>query len=228
MVSLEGNIPPFRITRGELFDIIVQIQRKLNSLSSPIDHIKITLGNFTEECKTIEELDTFLKDVFLPKVAKDSQVVISSKIIDLHFRFSGETGKYSIYNARDTSEARSFEDLILTFFKKHRVSRVANLFLGEMLILMMSFFACFSLLQPVIQSFYFGRFLAYRGLYIFSAICLIALIAYIIWSNFTPDTPSFSFYHSLIWIEQPKTNAKWALVSTILVGIVIGYLSSFL
>jgi hypothetical protein len=227
LVSLEGNIPPFRITRGELFDIIVQIQRKLNSLSSPVDYFKITLGNFTEKCQTIEAVDTFLKDVFLPKVAKNSEVIIDSKIIDVHFLFSGEYGKFSIYNARDTGEARSFEDLILTFFKKHSVSRLANLF-GEMLVGFTSFFACILLLKSVVQSFYFGQFLAFRELYIFSSICLIALLAYIFWTTYTSDTPSFSFYHSLVWVEQPKTNAKWALVFTILVGVLIGYLSSLL
>ena len=227
MVSLEGNIPPFRMTEGELFNVVVQINKKLDALSSPLKYIDISLGNYSETCGNISELDSFMNDVYLPKVVKNADLVIYSETLHFQFIFAGEYAKYYIRDAKDTSEARSFEDLILTAFKKHTVSRISNLF-GEMLLVSASFLACFFILIPVVKSFYFGEFLAFREFYIFSAICLIAFVIYAIWTNYTPDTPSFSFYHSLIWIEQPKTNTKWALVLTILVGIAASYLTTLL
>ena len=78
MVSLEGNIPPFRMTREELFNLVVQIQKKLDAISSPIKNIDIELGNYSEDCKSISELDSFMKDVYLPKVVENASLAIDS------------------------------------------------------------------------------------------------------------------------------------------------------
>lgn len=226
MVSLEGKIPPFRITRAELFGLANQIQQRLISLSTPVESISITLGDFSEDCNNISELETFLKDYALPKVVKEARLTIRAEI-SIDINMTEDYAHFYVNNASDTSEARSFADIILTFFKNHGAPRLFNklneAFLEGLLIPL-----SLILVIAVIASFFNGTVFPYRGFFVFGAICLATFWAYIRWSDSTPDTPSMSFFHSIIWIEQPKTNVQWAFISTILVGVLISYLSGLL
>ena len=207
-------------------ELVAQIQQKLVLLSSPIESIRVSLGNFTEECNNVSELEAFLKDIFLPKVVKEATLTIRANIT-IFLNLGDSYASYNVENARDTSQARSFEDIILTLFKKHRVSRLASPF-SEIFVALSSLMAFLFTMSPLVQSVIQGKLLPYRGFYVFGAICILTLWAYVMWSHYTPDTPSMSFFHSIIWIEQPKTSAKWVFVSTILIGLLVSFLSNLL
>ena len=151
-------------------------------------------------------------------------------LLNLHrYAFSLLSGvsyaRYHIVGAKDTGEARSFEDIIQTFFGKHSALRLCGIF-GETIAMEGSFvaiiccsFCCNNFLRT---SSGLSRVLHFRG-YLSNY-----LFGYIAWTHYTPDTPSLSFYRSLIWSEEPKSNAKWALIFTILMGVFIAYLTTLL
>jgi hypothetical protein len=223
MVTLDGKIPPFRITRNELLELVTQIERKIETESDRIRYFDVALGNFSQTCKDIDELRDFLKDIYLPKVVKEGSLYIFGEKISIGFFFGESRASYRIIDAENTSQARSFEDLISTLFRKHRASIIFD---QNTMLLMFSpiVLALFLTVYPIAHSVFVGSTLQYRGVYLFGAICTVVFLSYLIWSSYTSDTPSFSFFHSIIWIEEPKTNVTWALISSILVGVLISFI----
>jgi hypothetical protein len=124
----------------------------------------------------------------------------------INLRLSSESASYEIEDAKDTSEARSIEDLIQQFFKKHRVSRLLSPWVPMLLItpLIIGPLVLFTL---VWRTYLEGLILPYRPLYLFGVISLIIFGMYIIWSSRTEEPPEFSFIHSIIYFEKPKSHA---------------------
>lgn len=184
--------------------MVNQLEQELADLSIPIERITVTLEDFSQECKNVAEFGDFLKDLFLPKVVKDGSIYIYANTI-LNLIFGGNYSKYYIRNAKDTSQARSLGDMILTFFKKHRVSLIFNSMtpwlLSSPLVIGLA-----ATVLPIVLSIYRGTVLPFRGVFVFGAICIVILIAYIIWSQYTTETPSASFFHCIIWLEKSKSN----------------------
>lgn len=224
MVTLDGKIGPFRIDREDLIELVTALEQKLVILSSSIREISITVENFKENCNNVDEFKTFLHDMFLPKVAKEVTIWIWARP-SVYLSFSDSSARYSINDAKNTGEARSFEDIILTFFKKHRVSRIftsstpyilsSPLLIGTILLFAM-----------IIRSFTSGSYLQYRGVLLFGCICIVTFSLYAIWSSTTKETPPASFFHSILYIEQPKSNIPWAFVSSIVGGLLVSIIWS--
>ena len=226
MVDVEGNLRPFRIDRQNLIDLVLHLNQKLNEVSRPIKSIDITVMRFRKDCTNIAEMIAFLKDIHMPKVAKYLTLWIYGHTgLKISFYFSSESAKYTISDAKDMNQARSIEDTITEFFKKHTMPRLFSPYVG--IILAMSLFlVAFTQVEGVVSSYLRGSVLAYRPFVLLVGICAGVMSVYVAWSVMTAESPPISFVHSVVYLDKPTNNSMWILVSTILVGIVISVISN--
>jgi hypothetical protein len=227
MVEIEGKLQPFRINKQDLTELVSLIIQKQIEFGSSMSGIDITVERFKEKCKNLDAMKTFLNDIYLPRVIKEFSLWIWGKPITgltIYFYFSHMSATYSIQGARDISQAKSIEDTIVQFFRKHATSRICSWVwgLGLGFALLIITLVDTSLMT---SSFSIGNISPYGPLYLLIGICSIALIAYILWSSFTENTPSFSFIHSIIYLDHPHNNAVWILIFTIISGIIISLVS---
>lgn len=218
MVSVDGNIKPFRIGKADL----IQLASNLLGVVKNLHTMKITVGRYSESMQNVSSLTTFLDDPHLPKVTKDLTLWIhASPTVHLYFGF--DISRYVIGNARDMSEAKQIEDIVLTFFDRHQVSRICSPWFALM-------FAAALGLASVLESanvaryLIFGTELPYFPFAIHFVILLfsVTFFMYIVWSFVTSNTPRFSFYNVLFYTVEPRSSSTWALAVAIVVEIAVG------
>lgn len=221
MVSIDGSLRPFRMNIRDFIELMTQLGQKLEWLKE----LEVTAERFSEKCKNIDEMATFLKDIHIPKVVKNFRLLTYSEPV-IHFSFDNNSASYWIRDAADMDQARSIEDLIVAFFKKRSASRVFSPFVAVILGLLLVMLA-FSEFGEVAKHLR-GDPIEYLPLQLFMSICSITFLLYIVWSSYTDETPSFSFFHSLIYVQEPRSNAVWILVSSILIEILIALFFTFI
>lgn len=221
MVSLNGKIQPFRINKEELIELISQIIDGVED----IETYTIEIERFSEGSSIFDEIIDFLNSIYIPKVIKDFTLWIHARPT-IYLSLNSISSTYSIIDAEDMNQARSIEDVIMTFFRKYGSSR---LFSPEVGYLIGSLLFLITLIEIALlgEVFFGNEQLKYIPIHLLIGICSITFILYIVWSSLiTSDTPSFSFNSGIIYLEQPKTNIVWFLAITIIIEIAIGILLS--
>jgi hypothetical protein len=230
MVSLEGNLGPFRIAKDEFIDFIEQVETRLSTFETPSRElvIEISLERISERCQSLDEVTTFLGDMHLPRVVRDFRLRMSHGKCRFVLSCDPYEAAYRIEGAKNVDEARSIQDLVIEFRKKHRASPLLSAIRGLM-IMMIMLFALFMLwAAPSSLSPLKGNIVAERILLV-ATICVLAFVAYSIWAYLTSDTPSLSFHHSILYIgKEPKNSVFLTLASTILVAIIGTLVASFI
>lgn len=230
MVRVEGKLHPLRITKEDLVKLVTQLDEKLPIPSMPsnvavITEIDITIGRYSETCNGIDQLAVFLSDIRLPKVTCEFSLQISKLRYRVHIFFFSSTATYTVDGAKDVAEARSIEDIVIQFQKRHGAPRILGGVSG------------FGVGIGLVILFELALGLSVRGGWSASTqrvlfvtdLCLIASLAYIVWSYFTDEPPPSSFHHAILYMEkEPKNNIFWVLVSTILVAVVGAVIFSFI
>jgi hypothetical protein len=140
---------------------------------------------------------------------------------------------YSIGYAKDTAEARSIEDVIVEFRKKHAAPRFFTWLVGYFVALGIFLMICALLLwiflPPRFVSMPLLPVVAQRSLQIIVALCSTTFLAYLIWSYFTSEPPPFSFRYVLLYMDkEPRQKTVWVLASTIAIEIIVAVLVSFI
>jgi len=223
MVNLVGKLGPLRITRHHLMDLAKQLDEKLPPMdtSDPTDwRFNITLGNFSEQCPDIGWLDNFLRNMNLPSVVHEFEFTVSSSHPYLNYpsvtlRCDSNEAKYSIRQAPRVDEATALQALIKGFRDKHGASRLFTP-PGGYAIGLLLFIALLDLPSR------FQTWTGYERMNILTAIPIILIIVYMIWSYYTKNTPATSFRHSVLYMEkEPKNSVLWVLLFGIIADIVV-------
>jgi hypothetical protein len=225
VVKITGSIRPFRILRTDLVQLATSLHEKMMTLTSanPVSAFDIKLERFSTKCNSIVELERFLADVHLPRVihSMDFWIWENEYCVNIDCDFAG--ADYVVDGAKDISEAKSIEELIIEFRRKHKASPILSLWPGYLICTIAGLgFLILSVRIPMSSSPVYHVFLV-------GAICTLSLLGYFVWASFTNETPPLSFRHFLLYMDsEPKNNVFWVLVSGILTAIVATLLTSFL
>ena len=215
---------PFRITKEEFIELVGQLDERLSdpSHADAEKDIYVQVDQFSEDCQTVEQLNVFLRDIRLPKVVRGFSLTMWVSNYQLHLTCCHAWADYSIRGAKDAAEARSIEDVLVQFRNRHGVSRLMSAGWGFLLgmvgfVVIYFDFTLGFVMRPEGRVFEF-----------LIGLCGVASLAYIVWSYYTRNNPSLSFRHSLLYMDkEPGNSALWILISTVVIGIVVAVLSSF-
>lgn len=214
MVSIKGDLKPFRITGEDMINLLTQLTDKVTS-----KRIELEVGRFSSTSSTIQGIKKFLRDVRLPSVASDVSVLIYGKP-QVYIFFDKGYASYIISGASNIDEARQTEDLVVSFFEKHKTFRFLSMF-PALAIGCILFFIAGLELGFYIDHLTSGRILSYPFLHFFVGLACSTFLVYMLWSVLTRETPSFSFVHAVMLIEEKKSSVLWALLSTIILESVV-------
>jgi hypothetical protein len=227
VVDINGKLRPFRIAKEDLTKLAAQLDQKLSDPSRPTfrPHINVSIGRFSEDCESIEQLTAFLSEIHLPKVAWEFSFTISNLGRRVHVYCWSAGASYTVYGTESVEEARSIEDLIVQFQKRHGAPR----FLGGLSGFVMGLGLIIGLEIALSLSIQHGLSLPIQRMLLATDLCIIASLGYIAWSYTTDEPPTISFRHAILYMEkEPQNSVFWAFVFALLIAVIGAVISTLI
>lgn len=181
---------------------MIELLNQITARMTVVKEIHLDIERFSVEKSTIQDVEQFLRDMRLPSVVTSMGIGIYGTPT-INMLFEEEYASYDIRRASDMDEARQIEDQITSFFEKHKTFRFASFFpalaIGVILGAIGSFEILFYAKYLMLQ-----RTLPYSSLHLFVGLVCFTFIVYMLWSSLTPETPSFSFVHSIMFMKEKQ------------------------
>jgi hypothetical protein len=247
MVDKWGKLSPFRITGSQFVDLATQLDNSLPKFEAqrPYDYrFQVTFDNLLKYCTNLDDLKASLTEVGR-KVIREFHLIVFCpppsgadprylEHVDIQCGPGG--ARYAIGNAPSAKDADALERAITGFRDRHSTNTLSRPWAGYLVcwaLFMMLLFDtlcvsfCWSFRCPSLVPTDFWE--GYRPLHIVLWVSGISIIGYVIWSYFAKDSPSGSFRHAILYVDQePRSNVFWILVSSILIAIFCAVIVSFL